>query len=101
MYRVKFLILFTACFAPFIGSADEHIFNDKSSNLQVCDEVDSPYWKIYVRTSQILISDEGIYVVDDGEYIPIPQLNYDENGLYYIARKPDTITDKCTNGHKI
>lgn len=57
--------------------------------------------KIYIRSDQLHITDEGIFILINGKQVFVQQLNFDENGIYCLTEHLDKITDKCYNGHKI
>lgn len=94
----KALIFGLVCLTPLFGNA-----GDCSCNHSYYHAHEDSEWfgrKVYIQPNQILISEDGIFVLDNEELVSISQLNHDENGMY-IVRRPDKITDKCANGHKM
>lgn len=57
--------------------------------------------KIYIQPHQLTITNEGIFIIVQGELILVRQLNCDEKGIYCLIEHLDKITDKCQNGHKM
>ena len=68
---VSFLIVLFACF--FLTQAFGFCMN--------CD-----CEKEYISQEQIVFSEEGIFIMVDGEVVPATYLAHDENGLYYAAK---------------
>ena len=54
--------------------------------------------KIYIEPDQVVVSNEGLFFIFEGVILPIPQLNYDSNGLYILS---DFVMgrDRCPRGH--
>ena len=57
--------------------------------------------KIYITPDQLHFTNDSIYIYVQDKVVFIQQLSCDENGIYCLTEHLDTITDKCTNGHKI
>ncbi len=57
--------------------------------------------KIHIHPSQLTITNEGIFIIVQGEHVLVHQLNCDENGIYCLMEHLDKITDECYNRHKI
>ena len=56
--------------------------------------------KKYIQPDQVVVSNEGLFFIFEGVILPIPQLNYDSNGLYILS---DFVMgrDRCPRGHRL
>lgn len=97
--KFPFLLILLLCFAQTLLA--EHGWHALGADDHILSEYRIEGDKIYIQPNQLNITNEGIFVIVQGEQVLVPQLNCDENGTYCLMEYLDKITDKCYNGHKI
>jgi hypothetical protein len=84
MYLLLFLNISIFCVA-------EEVFSDSVETVEE---------KIYVPHDQILLTNEGIFLIKGNTLIPVPQLNCDEHGIY-VPPALFAANPRCPKGHVI
>lgn len=95
MKNLKMLYLLLICFFSILATLP----NECMGNEDEFEEVE--FEKVYVKPSELVIDDDGIYLIRSNEVLPLRAVFADINGLFFrVAKKPSTMgPDVCGNGH--
>lgn len=91
------LAFFAFCMSVFGFSVDSRAHDQV--NLERNEE------RIYVSPTELVISNDGLFLIDSNELIPLLVIGLDEFGFYIEAKAKPEIRPKknptCVNGHPI
>jgi hypothetical protein len=98
---VSFFVLLLCLIISIPVIAEENVLKNNAQLESTFREYKVLGNKIYITPDQLHFTNDSIYIYVQDETVFIQQLSCDENGIYCLTEHLDTITDKCTNGHKI
>lgn len=79
-------------------SLDAYPFNDETDDHELSQ-------KCYVCREDILILEDGLFVIESGELVSVSSIGVDEEGFYIIGARDSKIGPRvqptCFNGHPV
>ncbi|MDP1835528.1 MAG: hypothetical protein Q8K75_06310 [Chlamydiales bacterium] len=99
MKLVLLLYLLNMFFYPALSQACDH----DNTLAMIAMEYKIVDNRIYLDPTQLLITNDGIFIFVNGQRTSTGKIAWDENGIYCLVEdlEMDRITDRCRFGHKV